>query len=239
LAQIEELIAYLSAHYSKFLPEDMRAFYASILNYYIRNIQSGKRYLEKHLWNLYQTMMRQGLLFSPEGHIEAATYRNVVSLLIVMENYSEAEMVITTWNRYRQVEHREVMLNHISAFYYFRRENYKESLRFLQKLPPSGQLFETESRQLLIEIYFELQEWEFMYASINSFKAFLRRNKVVNAQRKAMYYNFIKIITQLHGATFGQAVSFKHLKEKIYTLKIPHRQWLEAKYEDLVGKDHS
>lgn len=67
---------------------------------------------------------------------------------------------------------------------YFQQTRYKEAMKLLQTVSFDDLFYSTESKMLLLRIYYELNEKEPMLSLFESFRMYLRRNKQITDEKE-------------------------------------------------------
>jgi len=82
-------------------------------------------------------------------------------------------------------------------------------------------------KTLLIQTAYELEEVELVYSTLESFRMYLRRNKVVPPDFKEAYSNFTKLVKKVQNSRAGGKRSKQLLREEIKNVNpLVNREWL-------------
>ena len=73
-------------------------------------------------------------------------------------------------------ELRDDVFNYSMAQLHFYLKNYSEVLQLLQQVEYLNIFYKLGSKKLLIETFYELQEWDSLDSAMNAFRVFIHRN---------------------------------------------------------------
>jgi len=113
---------------------------------------------------------------------------------------------------------------------HFYLKNYSEVLQLLQQVEYLNIFYKLGSKKLLIETFYELQEWDSLDSAMNAFRVFIHRNDEISDLHKKNNQNFINFLYKMVNAgsinsgRIGQLIAQLH-KTKV----IAERQWLNEK----------
>ena len=79
----------------------------------------------------------------------------------------------------------------------------------------------------MLKIYYELNESEPLSAAINAFKVYLRRNKMISADIKRLYRNFVDVTFQISKARHKPIEELETIIQS--TGVLAERKWLIEK----------
>jgi hypothetical protein len=230
--------------------EELKDMYGYAQNYCIKKINSGEFNYVSELFGLYRKQLDAGIIYD-NGMLSQWDYKNIVTTAIRLNEFEWAEEFIVNYKNKIHPDFKEVAYTHNMAYLHYEKKEYKTVLKLLNQFnkelkditDPSfdDTFYILDSRSLLLKIYYELDEEEPLYAVIESFKLFLRRNKNVADRLKNNYFNLIKytknlnIIRQkleLNNVSGSKALI--ELKHKINAEKsIVNLTWLQSQVEKL------
>ena len=79
--------------------------------------------------------------------------------------------------------------------YYYKKELGK-ALEYLHKVEYSDVFYALNSKEMLLKIYYEMNEEEALHNLLASFRIYLKRNKLISDNIRLPYQNFISLLTQ-------------------------------------------
>ncbi len=220
---------------NEFEDEELRGMYVFAQNYCIRKANQGKTEFLQDLFNIYEQVISEGIIFS-EGQFSAATYKNIVANALRLKKYNWAEAFIKDYNSKLPDEERENALTYNMARVHFDRRDYDQVITLLQQVEYSDVFYSLDSRSILLKTYYELDEVDSMEALVNSFRIFLRRNKILSEQQRKGYMNLIKFASQASRVRPRDKDRVNKLESDISnTSPIADVGWLKEKVAELKG----
>lgn len=237
----DELKSLVKKHYFKLSLTDRKNMFIVLTNYCNAMVKKGKFefYNELHQINL-ELLKTKAYL---EGNDFMAHYiYNTVALTAVFNDKTEwAENFV---NKYKSILHpdfRESSYNYCLANIYLGKGKYDESLEILSKVEPLDIIFKLNINKTLLKIYFCKNESESFFSLVDSFRHFLKRNKVVRNDDRITYSNFISYLRKLfqlksnHGTTDRSEISV--LKKKLENEnEIAFKKWLLDKINEALNE---
>ncbi len=213
-----------------FPPEEQQDLYLLGINYCTRRYNEGDgRYLKSQL-ELYERGLGQGL-FIREGRLSRFTYRNIVTLGLILKEYKWVENFLHTYKEKLEPEHRESMFSFCLARLEYSRRHYGRALQLLQQAPFREPLLQLSAKTIIIKIFYETGETGPLDAQMEAMKVFLRRKKAV-AYHRENYGNMLRYIRRLEELTPGNRMEKERLKQEILEEKaLAERAWLLEQLE--------
>jgi hypothetical protein len=227
------------AHY--FPREEARYMYLYVQNYCIHQINKGNRDYLPELFELYQWLLDTGIIFEGD-YISQWDYKNIVSAGHRMERYDWTERFIYEYKPYLPPEDRENAFNYNLAVLYYAQRAYRKAIRVLQQVHFTDVYYALGARSLLLKIYYEMEEYDGLFALIESFTVYLKRNKELSEYQQTIHLNLIRYVRKLTNLRMKRAASISavsrqqvgQLREQIEnTQAIAHLPWLERKLNEL------
>jgi len=214
-------------NFNRFTKAEMQPMYFHTLNFCNRNIRKGKKAYIKESINLYMKGLDSKLLFENDV-LSPWTYKNIVVLGLRSERYDWTEKFIYDYNDSINEQFRKVALHYNLANLFYYKGNLDEALKNLRNVEFTDIYYALDSKEMLMKIYFELDEQEALNALIASFSIFLTRNKQISNKVKQTYMNFIKILKLF----FKKNKNLEEIKERInQTELLTARVWLLSQCE--------
>lgn len=155
-----------------------------------------------------------------------------------IKNFLEAVDIIYAGQFYEKFKNRliekdkENMHNFYNAYLNYAKGNFDRSLEFSSKIKLEVDNFKLSVKGLQLKCYFELNETEAFYYSLDAFKHLVSRNDFINKERKQYTKNFLKAIAQL----FEYKTSGKGTIDNVNILmqdKMLNKEWMLEKINEL------
>ena len=208
-----------------FPAEEQQDLFLLGINYCTRRYNEGDDSFLKSQLELYEQGLGQGL-FGQEGRLSRFTYRNIVTLGLILKEYVWVEQFLYGYKEMLEPEHRENMFNFCLARLEYSRQNYGQALQLLQQATFREPLLHLSAKAIVIKIFYELEEMGPIEAQLEALRVFLRRKKVV-AYHRDNYENMLKYIRRLLELVPGDKKGREELRQEIIAEKaLAERTWL-------------
>ncbi len=222
-----QLKSLLQEHDHCFTTAELRDFYIVAINYCIRSINTAQRQLHymNELFQLYRSGLEVGVFFE-NGQLSHWTFRNMVTAGL---NLFEYDWVFNFINEYKETlaeQHQEGSFCFNLARYYFEKGNYHQAMPLLLQMEYSDLLINLAAKTLLAKMYFLQGETDALDNLLTSFKAYIKRKKVLGYHREN-YLNIIGFFQRLMNLGTYDEVKRAALREDIQNTKVvPEKEWL-------------
>lgn len=220
--------------------EETRYMYLYVQNYCIHKINQGRAEYLPELFGLYQWLLETGYILE-NGNLSQWDYKNIVSAAHRLEKYQWAAQFLEEWKAYLPESDRENAYNYNRAVLHYAQKEYGPALRVLQTVEFTDVYYALGARGLMLKIYYEMGEYEPLYALLESFKVYLKRNKHISNYQKTIHLNLIKLLRRLTNLRMRHLASrsavgekqLSKLREKIEeTGQMANMTWFERKLSE-------
>jgi hypothetical protein len=228
-----ELRSLLREHFHAFSVVELGQMYAFALNYCIKKLNSGRTEYLRELFEVYQELL-EGRLLHNGDHLMPRHFKNIVTTAIRLEEFAWTETFIRENTLELPPDSRENAQNYNQAALAYARSDYSLALRLLNQVEFTDVFYQLDSKALLLKCYYELDEFEPLLSLIDSFKIFLRRNKVLSDYQRRVYLNMVKFVKKLVGIRLGGRKTLTDLQVEIEaTREVADLRWLLGKVGQL------
>ncbi|MFN0202673.1 MAG: hypothetical protein ACKVTZ_14205, partial [Bacteroidia bacterium] len=219
------------------------SFYNYLRNYATININKGKTHFEVIALTLYKQQIKNGTLYNANKYLAVYTYKNIVTIALRQKEYEWVNGFIETHKSYLSSEIQESLYAYCKAKYYFELKEYAQILPLLQQViyPSHAVLLEIGARKLLMQTYYELEEWESLLSHINSLRVYLHRIHSISQDKKLRNRNFVNFLAHLVAASTYLEEPIKQKKQLLKLEKnladlvlISEKNWLSTKLQILM-----
>ncbi len=210
---------------NKLPPEELGDLYIMAINFCIKQYNAGNRaYLRDEL-DIYRQGLQQNL-FLKNGKLSRFTYRNVVTVGLVLEQFEWVEKFIYDYKNTLEKAHRESMFSFCLARLEYQRKNYGPALQLLQKSEYKDLLLNLAAKTVMLKIFYELDELTLLEAHLDAMRTFIRRKNIISYHREN-YLNLIRYTRKLIETNPYDKVSTIQLHNEIESSKaIAEKGWL-------------
>jgi hypothetical protein len=219
----------LSQFALQFTLDEARHLYAFAMNYCIGRINAGEGTYLREIFDLYKEALERKVLLEGDS-LSPWDYKNIVVVGLRLSEFEWVETFIRSFRERIPVEHRENAFTYNLAKLHFYKKHYSEVLKLLQKLEYEDVFYNLDAKVMLLKIYFELHEIEALDSLIESFRTFLRRNKLISAAHRTNYLNLILFVKKLSRVGYGDHKRIAKIRADFEaTRQIADADWLREK----------
>ncbi len=222
-----DLVNLLEEHYLLFPPSELRILYIYATNYCIRKINLGHKEFFKVLYELYSTVLQRKTIFSIEGELDERHYKNIISLGIRLQDFDGVEKFVLEFSPLLNKTVRDNALTYNLAHIYYSKKDFGKVIEQLRYVEYQSIVYALGSKLMLLKTYYHLDEYNVMDANIDSFRIYLRRNKLISRKVKQQYLNFLKFLKKISTLPLYHKEEIIKLKENIKnTDQLISKRWL-------------
>lgn len=211
-----------------FPPSESRDLYMAAINFAIRRHNRGERNYTLEAFELYREALELGILHE-NGLLSKHTYINVQNLAQLTGAHDWALQFLENSRHTLPPAERDNIYRYALAGFHFRRSEYRAVLELLREVDFSDIFIQLDARKMLLRSYFELGEWLSLASLLDSFKAFLLRQKNLGYHRES-YLSLVKFTKKLAKTVYAGRAKRVALAEHIRrTEAVAEREWLLGK----------
>jgi hypothetical protein len=220
----------LSHHALAFTLEEARHLYAFAMNHCIGRINAGEGEFLNEIFGLYKESLARRVLLEGDS-LSPWDYKNIVVVGLRLAEFDWVEEFIRSYQDKIPAEHRENAFTYNLAKLHFYKRQYSEVLKLLQKLEYEDVFYNLDAKVMLLKIYYELHEIEALDSLIESFRTFLRRNKLISEGHRTNYLNLILFVKKLSRVRYGDHKRRMKIRADFEaTRQIADADWLREKF---------
>jgi hypothetical protein len=230
-ADFNQLKALLFDSKSLFPPSEIRALYLLVINYCIKQLNSGKRNFIKEAFELYKAGLENKILLD-NGVLSTYTYSNVLQLGVALKQYDWVEAFLDTYKKYLPLSERENTYLYNLTVFYFRKPDYDKAIGLLQQVEFHDVFYNLDARRMLLQIYYETDAIDALESLLDSFSIYLRRHQKEIGYHYHNYANLLKMVRQIMRSNLTDKSTRQQLKEKVQSIEVvAERDWLLQQLE--------
>ncbi|OWY20696.1 hypothetical protein C7N43_00420 [Sphingobacteriales bacterium UPWRP_1] len=220
------------------LPDnDVRNCYINLENYCMKAIRDGNEHYLTELLHVYQTEMQLNTHLNPgETTVSVMWLVNAVLIALRTGNIVWAETTLQQCylNLPQQVQ--PDIYHFCMANICFYQKKYALAMQFLAVAHPNYYYSTMDIKCLLLRIFYEIDEFDLLYAQIDTFKHYLSNNEDnFPPQRIANTGNFVKFTARLAKLKEYRLKDAEIAAEIAACSQITFRDWLLAKAKEITG----
>ncbi|MEM1323422.1 MAG: hypothetical protein AAGG75_24360 [Bacteroidota bacterium] len=205
--------------------KEIRELYLLALNHCIRAINQGSQKYLREAFELYRLGIAQDFLIN-DGKLTPFTYRNAITAGLNLKEFDWVYQFIHDYKDALDIQFRENNFQYCLAKYYYEQKIFEQASPLLHNLKFEDTISNLAVRTLQLKIYFENGDYDLLEALLGSFKAFVRRHKLIS-YHKENYLNIIQLTQRLVTTNLFDREKKKGLKAEIEALQpLTERDWL-------------
>ncbi|MGB0429438.1 MAG: hypothetical protein ACPGLV_03125 [Bacteroidia bacterium] len=205
-------------------------------NYCIGNINKGKDEYFDELFQLYKLSI-SNMVVTANNSLHAADFKNIITVACRLNEYEWAEEFIKEYGDYLPIEERENAITINTALLFWYRRKLSDAVRLLSRVEFNDPFYALNAKSLLVRIYFEMGEKDVLFSFCDSFKVYLKRNKLISKSHLNNYLRLITFISKLAKLRPGQIEKLGKIKNEISDTKgLNNKKWLLEQVQKLELK---
>ncbi len=180
---LEQLKSLLETHENTFARDEMRGLFLLVINGCIRRMNTGQRRYIREAFDLYRAALQRDFL-TENGFLSGFTYKNIIRTGAALGEDAWTEQFAEQYRASLHPRERDNLYRYNRAFLYFQQQDYARAMPLLQQVDLEDPLNNLDARRMLLRSYFELGEWQALESLVQSFAAYLRRQKNLGYHRQ-------------------------------------------------------
>lgn len=215
-----------------FPPHEAIPIYSAGINHCIRKINTGNADYLNELFSLYVGYVRATVEYTEE--LSQWTFNNVITVALRSGKLSWIEQFIQEYGPYIDERYRDNAVSYNLANLHFYKKNYEKVITILRDIEYEDVFYSTNSKVTLLKTYYETQEYELLSFFLESFRAYINRNRSIVDNTKNALKNLIRFTKKLSNLPPNSSKALQKLKEEVTNRKNTiNRSWLLEKIEEL------
>ena len=229
----EELRKFLILYEEHFPISELQELYISLQNFCAEEINNGNATYYKKLFDIYKTMIERNILAGKES-LKPGVYKNILTLSLMLKDFIWAENFVENYTDKLPKEHQENARNYNLAKVYFHQEQYRKVIEQLREVEYQNLVYALGGKLMLLKTYYELKETRPLDSLIDSFRIYLRRNKLISKNVRQQYLNVLRFTKKLANIAPYDKKGVQKVKEQIEACKaLADKKWLIDKVAEL------
>jgi hypothetical protein len=232
----KNLLESLESHSEDLTKTDLRKCYFIAQNYCALKINQGKREYYREMFETFKKIIQKGLLLE-EGNLSEGIFKNIVTVGLGVGEFEWIEHFIEEYAAHLPTSTRENARTFNLAYLFFYQKRYSEVIGLLQNVEYNDVVYALGSKIIMIQTYYELDEILPMESLIDSFRIYIRRNKVMSKNLKREYINYLGFVKKLPTIYSLDRKTIAKFREKVASSTAPtYKKWLLEKIDELQKK---
>lgn len=227
--QLKHLLDQYGMNFPK---EEASDLYSLAQNYCIHQLNRGNPEFLTELFVLYQNVLERRVIFR-DGQLSPWDFRNIVVVGLRVGDYAWTLRFIEEYLQYLPEDKRENARSFNLAQVYFYQRKYTQVVDLLRFVEYDDITYNLNSKDMLLRVYYDTDEWDPLYSLFESFRTYLNRNKEIPERNKQAYKNLIRFTKKLTRLNRGDKQTVERLRQEILaTPNLANQKWLLEKLEE-------
>ena len=223
----------LIQHGDQFNADELRDIYILAINYCIRKINKGQEKYKAEALTLYKYGLQEGSLLI-DGVLSDFTYKNIAVLGISLEEFDWVNQILVNYKPFLDARTRENTFSYTMALVHYKRKEYDGAMDYLRNVTYSDTLNNLNARRMMMRIYYETGAMNALDSAIDSFQAYIRRQKDIGQYRES-YQRLLKYMRKLANVNINDSAKLSVLSEDIQNSEaFPEKEWMVESIGKLV-----
>jgi hypothetical protein len=227
--------------YIDLLNGEARSFHFSVLlDLCVRIVNLNKsrtKFIEEE-FKIYEIMLKNEY-YKEDGKINYLStiyFRNILFAAVKLKKFDWLQNFIEKYSQKVPADDRQNMLNYGFAYLYFEKREYNLSAKYLLKISIDTFEYKYDIRNLTLKIYYELEDYEGAFDTIDSYKHFLNKSKLLSKNHKEIFFNFLNYTEKLLNYKLkNKHIEINRVKNSlIKDEKVVYKNWLTEKVNELL-----
>lgn len=230
------LLATLEENAHDLTKQDLRECYYIAQNYCAFKVNQGKTDYYQIFFGLFKNIIRLGILLE-RGELSEGVYKNMISISLWVKEFAWAENFIQEYSQYLPSDIRDNARTFNLANLYFHQRKYDQVISLLNNVEYSDIVYSLGSKLILLRTYFEIGEYLTLDSLIDSFRIFLRRNKVISKNLKREYNSFLNFVKKLTTLNTADPKTIATFRQRVMAASATTpKKWLLEKITEIENR---
>ncbi|MFK7979218.1 MAG: hypothetical protein AB8G86_04505 [Saprospiraceae bacterium] len=226
---LKELIL---TNFNSFPEIEVRGIFLFAINFCIKKRNSGVKKFTQEAFDLYKKGFDEKF-FIEDGIINSHTFRNAISIALVLGKYLWVENFINEYGLYLDENIRDTNIKYNKARLFFGKRDYQKAMNLVSQYEFKDILINLSAKTMLIKMYYELSEFRTLESLLESMRAYIQRKKVIG-YHKDLYKNIVKYTKKLLKVNPYSKAQKEKLKVEIEAAKpLTEKAWLLKQLAEL------
>ncbi len=215
---------------------ELKAIYIHLVNYCVdKKINVGLVDFFVELFEIFKSSLDKAIWIE-NGYINPQYYKTIITVGLQVKEFAWTETFIQTYAPKLPPEERDNALTYNLAKVYFAQQRYEKVIEQLREVEYENLTYALGGKLMLLKTYYELNEYLALDSLIDSFRVYLRRNKLISKEVRQQYMNILRFIKKLSNVRPGDPTAVEKIEKQINECKnLADKGWIVSKVEELKG----
>ncbi|MEO1807585.1 MAG: hypothetical protein AAFU33_22415 [Bacteroidota bacterium] len=232
----------LEAHRTQLPFVEQKTLYQYARNYCIQMSNRGEAAFLRELFQLYQIMVEEKLIFY-QGYIVHTDVKNMVSLGIRLGEYKWTQAFLDQIADQITPAYRRDAIHFNGAQLAYAQGKFRRALQQLREVNLDESFYHLGAKTLWLKVYFDQRDGDAFFAHVHSFQTWLRRNKTISIPQREGHLAWISLTIRLfelhqvgHLSTSREQIQhdLTKIQEDLMRFQpLSQKGWLEEKVAEI------
>ncbi len=175
---------------------DRKTLFQYAQNYCIQRANRGDTSYLQELFELYQQMLKEGMLYE-QDELSMSDIKNIVSLGVRLKAYDWTRDFLQEQQEHFPLANRQAVIQYNTAYLVEAEGKPSEALRLLRGVEFEDIFYQLGARIILVKCFYQKRDLEGLEATIHAFSTWLRRNKQVSTYQRKVHLNLLRFIRKI------------------------------------------
>ncbi len=185
-----QLLGALRKHRDQLSEIEKRSMYKFAQNFCIRRINSGHASYHQRLFELFQEVLREKIIFEEEK-LSHTNFKNIVTIGLRVKAFDWVEHFLENHKAQVDPPFRENVYAYCRAALEVELGQTQKAIRRLNSISHTDVHYQISARQLLLKIYYYDRDFEAALYTIGAFRHFVQRNQELPKARKEYHIRYL------------------------------------------------
>ncbi len=230
----DELKKLLKENQSFFRQGELKSLYIHLINYCIdTKINKGRIKFFEELFGIYDVMLNCNIL-TEKGVIDPQHYKLIISVGLQVKKFDWVENFIQGYTEKLPPEEQVNARIYNLAKVHFQQQHYEKVIELLREVEYQNLTYALGGKLMLLKTYYELNEYLALDSLIDSFRIYLRRNKLISKEVRQQYFNVLRFVKKLSAVMPGDREAIAKIRQEIDACKaLADKAWILQKVAEL------
>jgi len=193
-AELKEFVINAKSYFSK---KDLTTLFVHLQHYCIyEQINKGNTQYFHELFDIQKFLLLEELIID-DGVLDPQYYKNITTVGVYVKEFEWVEQFIQRYTEMLPAQNQENALNYNLAKLYLHQHKYDAVIDQLREVEFKNYVYALGGKMMLVKTYLELDEDLALDNLIDSFRIYIRRNKLISNTLKTQYLNDLRFIKKL------------------------------------------
>ncbi|MBK7871116.1 MAG: hypothetical protein IPJ74_10705 [Saprospiraceae bacterium] len=213
---------------------ELKAIYIHLINYCI-DIKINKGFTDffNELFDIYKNMLNKTVLIE-NNMIDPQHYKLIISVGLQVNEFDWVKDFIQTYTDKLPPEEQANARIYNLAKVHFQQQHYNKVIELLREVEYENITYALGGKLMLLKTYYELNEFLALDSLIDSFRIYLRRNKLISKEVRQQYLNVLRFVKKLSNTRPKDQKAIANVRQEIDACRaLADKNWILQKLEDL------